>query len=146
MFQSDHGVLLRRTASAFEGAVNDVIGDAADRAPKRTGRFGRSISHSAIEQTSTGLRTTVGSPLSSARVKEMGGFMQSKSGDRMRFQINGQWVTATGFRVAAQPTVGPAARNFARYMGDRLRALGGSGAGWADFSGAKADFRSGIVR
>ncbi len=143
IFQSDHGVLLNRTRSAFEGAVNDVIGDAANRAPKRTGRFAKSISHSAIEQTSTGIRTTVGSPLSSARVKEMGGFMQAKSSDWMRFQINGQWVSARMFRVGAQPTVGPAARNFPRYMGDRLRALGGSGAGTFSFSGARASSQPG---
>ncbi len=146
IFQSAHSVLLNRTGSAFQGAVNDVIGDAANRAPKRTGRFAKSITHSAIEQTSTGVRTTVGSPLSSARVKEMGGYMQAKSSDRMRFQINGQWVTAAAFRVRAQPTIGPAARNFPRYMGDRLRALGGSGAGSFSFSGARANTSSGIVR
>jgi hypothetical protein len=115
IFESHHEALLDRIPRAFEASVDDTIADAERVAPKVTGRFAASIIHGPIERTSTGVRTTFGSTLSSARVKERGGFVPPYGNLR-----------APRVRVRAQPTVTVAGPRWVHYMGQRLRSgLGG---------------------
>lgn len=141
--------LLAQAESAFDLAVGDAVelARAHAAAHSRTGDFARSITRTPTVRDGDRLVARIGSPMSSARVKETGGFMQSQTGGMMRFKLKtGAWVTLEAFRVPAQPAVAPAGGRFAAILTGRLRALGMSGIGRARRSAAPPDFRGGAVR
>lgn len=122
-------VLIDETWVAFEGAVQDSLEEARRRAPKVTGRYRDSIQATPIVVTDRGFETRIGSPLSSARVKEVGGFIQAKASRQagrfaghMRIPFRGGgWATIEAFRIRATPTIVPAGRKFPEFMTARLR-------------------------
>lgn len=156
--ESNAAALLEEVAAAFEAAKDDVVTEARRRAGKhsRTGRFRDSITDTETSVSDGELVARVGSPLVSAKVKETGGFIQSKRSaaegrlaGHMRFRIRGgPWVALEAFRIPAQPAVAPAGRFFPDFFRARLgEARAASGSARAMFKGAaRPDFRRGAVR
>jgi hypothetical protein len=152
--ESHADVLLEEVVTAFWQATDDTLQEAKRRAGqhKRTGKFQDSLEATQPVVDGETLRSRVGSPLSSARVKELGGFMQPRHGSRIRFRLEtGAWVTLQAFRVAARPVVVPAGRLFPDFFRARLAQLRGSAGGASPVLGGglvtpgKADVRSGPV-
>lgn len=122
---TDYTRLLARTPAAFDEALAETVADAQQRAPKRTGAFARSITSKKITAPANAEAAVVGSPLSSARVKEKGGYMQARKHDTLFIpQADGSVRRPVAVRVRAQPTVAPAASNpaWSRRMTARLKA------------------------
>lgn len=111
-FESHHEVILGKLEPALIEAADEVVERAEIRAPKKTGKYAGSIRRSGVEGIARGLRVRVGSPVSSARVKELGGYMEAKRGPYLKIRTPDGWRTVKAVRVPAQPTVGPAAQEF----------------------------------
>lgn len=140
--------LIDLVEAAFDLAVDDTLELARAHAAKhsRTGGFAASLTRTPTVRDGDRLEARIGSPLSSARVKETGAFIQSQTGGMMRFRLDtGAWVTLEAFRVPAQPAVAPAGGRFAAIMTARLRALGLAGIGHARRFASSPDFRGGAV-
>lgn len=116
-------VVIRPVPRALELAADDVVGLAQARAPKRTGRFARSIARTdAVQEGPDRVTVGVGSPLSSARIKERGGTIRARRGRYLTFPLpGGGFVKVESVRLPARPTVIPAARQFGRFFAARLR-------------------------
>lgn len=122
-------VLMDESWVAFEGAIDDSLAEARRRAPHVTGKYRDSIQATPIVVTDRGFEARIGSPLSSARVKEVGGFIQAKASRAagrfagyMRIPFaGGGWATVEAFRIRATPTIVPAGRKFPAFMTARLR-------------------------
>lgn len=131
---------------AFEAACDDVVEDAQDRAPKRSGKFSKSIRKQRVPAPAGRLEAVIGSPLASARVKEMGAFIPAKRHDRLFIPFgDGSLRTPQAVRIGAQPTVAPAGRKFIEHMTRRAREFANVGGG-GTASSVRPDFRSGSVR
>jgi hypothetical protein len=158
IIESNANALLEEVISAFEAAKADVVADAQRRAGKtsRTGKFRDSITATETSIDDGALVARVGSPLVSARVKEVGGFIQGRRsqaggrfGGHMRFRLReGPWVALEAFHIPAQPTVAPAGRFFAEFFRARLGEARAAGEvrGRAMFDGAtRPDTHRGAV-
>lgn len=118
--------LLGRTVVAFDRAVADTLDEArrvASRSSK-TGRFERSLTSSAIEARGSAVSATIGSPLSSARVKERGGYIQAKRGPFLVIpHPDGSMRKVKAVRIPKRPVVTVAGPRFVDFMTGRLREL-----------------------
>jgi hypothetical protein len=106
---------------AFDVAIEDTLTDARQRAPKRTGAFARSLELSEIEDSAGRLSVRLGSSMSSARVKEAGGYIEARNSQYLVFDAGQGVRKVKAVRIKAQPTVVPAGRAFPQRMTDALR-------------------------
>lgn len=130
--ESNASDVLRRVDLAFELAVADTRDLARENAAKhdRTGRFSDSIVSSPPIQTADGFEASIGSPLSSAKAKEKGAFIQAKRGRYLVFDAGQGVRKVEAVRLRPQPAVTPAGRRFAAPDGpmtQRLREQLGGG-------------------
>lgn len=141
--------LLALAEAAVDLAVDDTLEVARANAAKnaRTGEFAGSLTRTPLRREGARVTARIGSPLASAKAKEVGAFVRAKKGPVMRFRAepSGEWVTMEAFRVPAQPVVTPAGRQFPRILTARLGALNLGGSGSATAAGSP-DFRGGAVR
>ena len=126
-FESNADVLLAKPRQAFEAAVDDVVTLARAHAARnsRTGEFERSITRSETVDSGDRLEARVGSPLSSAKAKEKGAFIQAKRGRYLVFNAGDGVRKKESVRLRPQPAVTPAGQQFrSQLMPARLRELG----------------------
>lgn len=115
-------VLIAPIIRDFGLAADDVVRLAQARAPKRTGRFARSIQRTAVRhEGASRLVCEVGSPLVSARAKEKGALISAKRGRYLVFNAGSGVRKVTAVRLRPQPSVTPAGRQFTRLLAARLR-------------------------
>lgn len=121
-FTSTRGPLLDHVNDSFERAVEQTLDDARRAVRSKTGTFARSLRRGDTEHSGDQLRTVIGSPLASARVKERGGFMQAKKAKWLAIpQQDGSIRKVKSVRVPASPVVSVAGPRFLEYMLDQLR-------------------------
>lgn len=119
---TDYTKLFAGIAVAHEAAADDVVREARRRAPKRTGKFAASIQHTPTRNIAGVYMSLVGSTMSSARVKEKGGYMQARKHSTLFIpQADGSVRRPRAVRVRAQPTIVPAGRMWPEFMTGRLR-------------------------
>lgn len=110
--------------SAHEAAVDDTLDVAREIAGghSRTGKFAASLQRTATVETDDHLETRFGSPLRSARVKELGAWIAPKNGPYLVFNAgDGVRKVAGGVKIKAQPVVVPAGQRFRDLMLARLQ-------------------------
>jgi hypothetical protein len=120
---TNYAPLYAHTEEAFTKAVQDTVDEAKANAGRisRTGRFRDSITSLRLPQGKDVLYARVGSPFVSARVKEKGGYMQAKQGDRLYLPAGGGEVRSpTAVRVRATPVITPAGPKFVGFMTRRM--------------------------
>lgn len=107
---------------AFDGAVEDVVKEAQDRARKRTGTWAASITSQRVPAPAGAFAAVVGSPLSSAKAHEKGAFIQAKNSDYLYIpQSDGTVRKVKSVRLNPQPAVTPAGNHFPELMTQRLK-------------------------
>lgn len=121
--ESNAADTLRRIDLAFELAVADTRDDAREIAAKhdKSGKFSGSIISSPPVATTEGFTAAIGSPLSSARAKEKGAFIQAKRGKYLVFDAGQGVRKVQAVRLRPQPAVTPAGRRFPEHMTRRLQ-------------------------
>lgn len=112
--------LTDRIPKAAKLAADDVVKDAQSRVRRRTGKFQRSIK-AKVENTATGVRCEIGSPLASARIKERGGVIKARRGDFLVFNAGQGVRKVPSVRLTARPYLAPAGKQWPKFMTARLR-------------------------
>jgi hypothetical protein len=122
-FVSDYTALFRGNGEAYDRAVADVREEAVRRAPKgATGKFADSFKALRLPSATNVFDSVVGSSMSSARVKEKGGYIQARKHDTLFIPAgDGSVRRPVAVRIRPQPTVVPAGAMFPKFMAARLR-------------------------
>lgn len=109
--------------AAGRQAIDDVVELAQANARKhsRTGRFERSIRANVRETAPGKIEARIGSPLSSAGIKERGGTIRARNAPYLHFPVGGRWARVEQVYVPPTPSVGPAVEQFPRIAEDALR-------------------------
>lgn len=109
--------------AAFDQAVDDTLDQAQTNADRhsQTGKFATSLTRTDPREVADGRHEArVGSPLSSAKAKERGAFIQAKRGPYLVFNAGDGVRKVSAVRLAPRPVVGPAVRRFPEFMRIRL--------------------------
>jgi len=102
----------------IEAGVKEGFGS-NDRPRVRTGYLRRSITSNVTERGSK-IIGTVGSNVVYAAIHEFGGTISAKSGDRLRFQIGGEWVSVSSVLIPKREYIRPAIQKETRSIKDVL--------------------------